>query len=117
MQSEYQKEISRAETQRRGDQLGFTLRLGVSARGFFLIVLLASPIVRAATDLKFSFGAAIPGATAVTPGDVYSKEKDFGYDLESHPDNGKPFFFSTKLDPGEYQVTVTLGDPSAETIA
>jgi lysophospholipase L1-like esterase len=109
-----------AETPRRREIAGAISSLIFSASrrlGVLFVFLLSASSVHAATDLKFSFGPSIPGATPVTPADVYSKGKGFGYDLESHPDNGKPFFFSARLAPGEYQVTVTLGDPDAETIA
>ena len=75
-------------------------------------------------DLKYSFGTkALAGFAPVIPGDAYSVEKGFGFDLGSTAviaddagavsgQGGKPFFFSTKLEPGEYRVTVTLGGPA-----
>ena len=76
-------------------------------------------------DLNFSFGPTAPtGATAVTPENNYTIERGYGFDLGSavaaepaaggaavsvHGVNGRPFFFSAKLAPGAYLVTVTLG--------
>lgn len=75
-------------------------------------------------DLKYSFGLrAAPGYTQVRPDDAYSAERGYGFDLGSkvavvgdHTTglNGKPFFFSAKLAPGAYRVTVTLGASTAE---
>ena len=53
----------------------------------------------------------------MTPSDTYSIDRGYGFDLGSPWAGGKPVFFSTKLGPGEYNVTVTFGDPDAETIA
>src|SRR5579862_4180806 len=72
---------------------------------------------QAATDLRFCFGKALPNYTLVAPADVYSTDRGYGFDLGSKISSGKPFFFSTVLAPGEYQVTITLGDDNAETIA
>ncbi|HTB63117.1 MAG TPA: rhamnogalacturonan acetylesterase [Opitutales bacterium] len=84
-------------------------------------------------DLKFSFGPqAIPGYTQVKPEDNYTIARGYGFDLSSTVEvvdrggsdptkagyvtgaNGKPFFFSAKLAPGEYNVKVTLGDTKGE---
>jgi lysophospholipase L1-like esterase len=82
------------------------------------ILVLCLPIVgSAATNLKFCFGKQLPGFTLVSPDDVYTPEHGYGFDLGSKWSRGKPFFFSTVLAAGEYQVTVTLGDDNAETIA
>ena len=84
-----------------------------------LFTLCSAVGAQAATDQKYSFpgNSAAPGYTAVTPDDVYTINHGFGFDLGSKWASGKPLLFSTKLGPGEYQVTVTLGDPNAETIA
>lgn len=66
---------------------------------------------------RFVFGSA-PGATAVG---AYDKAKGFGFDLASKPTvvgdvvtSDKPFFFSVAAPAGNYRVTLTLGDPAAE---
>jgi lysophospholipase L1-like esterase len=81
-----------------------------------IILLCLSASACAATDLKFCFGKAISDFTPVQGSDVYTSDRGFGFDLGSAWGVGKPFFFSTVLAPGEYQVTVTLGDDHAETI-
>lgn len=77
-------------------------------------------------DLKFAFGAtAVAGFTPVKADSVYSPASGFGYDLGTQvkvsPDHasgaaGKPILFSAKVPEGAYQVTVTLGDASADSI-
>lgn len=76
---------------------------------------------------KYSFGAnALPGFTRVAPDAVYSPERGYGFDLGSKVTgsagsvagtNNRPYFFSTKLGPGAYEVKVTLGNSTAETVA
>jgi lysophospholipase L1-like esterase len=80
---------------------------------------------------KFSFSARPSAdATPVTPTDVYPGAQGFGIDLWSKVErggredapclmgqDGRPWFFSMKVPPGAYKVTVTLGDPVAETVA
>jgi lysophospholipase L1-like esterase len=77
-------------------------------------------------DLKFTFSPTIqPGFTHVSPGDVYSPQAGYGFDLGSKVaisdfvtgKNNRPFFFSAKVPPGEYLVTVSFGDPASESIA
>ncbi len=80
----------------------------------------------ASLDLKFSFGpATVPGYTQVKPEENYTPARGYGFDLSSSAmvvttqgtpgggyatgAKGKPFFFSVKLDPGVYDVKVTLG--------
>jgi lysophospholipase L1-like esterase len=81
-------------------------------------------------DLKFSFGPQrLPGWTPVTPETAYNVERGYGFDLGSKVSaidhggkkagcvtgqDGKAFFFSTKLAPGAYRVTVTLGGVTGE---
>jgi lysophospholipase L1-like esterase len=80
------------------------------------------------TSWKYAFGPgkAPPGYTQVTPASAYSDSAGFGFEPGStvtatsrggdDPLTGgfvtsdKPFYFSIKLAPGNYNVTVTLGD-------
>lgn len=79
--------------------------------------------------MKFDFGSArtSEGFVAVTPTDVYTPEKGFGFDLGFTPQaedrGGNPvsgdfvtaeggFYFSVALPPGNYDVNVLLGDPA-----
>ncbi|HEX3357810.1 MAG TPA: rhamnogalacturonan acetylesterase [Tepidisphaeraceae bacterium] len=82
-----------------------------------IIVICLTAGAHAATDLRFCFGAPLSGYTFVSPDDAYTLDRGYGFDLGSKWTGGKTFFFSTVLSPGEYKVTVTLGDPKAETIA
>ena len=87
------------------------------------------------TTLKFSFasGKVAPGYTQVSPSTTYSTNGlSYGFDLGSKVvgvdrggtdplkagyvtgESNRPFFFSTKLAPGAYRVTVTLGDAKGE---
>ncbi|HVW22809.1 MAG TPA: GDSL-type esterase/lipase family protein [Opitutaceae bacterium] len=78
-------------------------------------------------DLRYSFGArAEEGAVRVAPADAYNVDRTYGFDLGSAVAagdgfvagrDGRPFFFSSRLGPGAYRVTVTLGDPAAESVA
>ena len=47
----------------------------------------------------------------ITPKDIYSSEKGYGYDLQDAPANGnkKPFFFSVDVPDGNYLVTAVIG--------
>jgi lysophospholipase L1-like esterase len=62
----------------------------------------------------FTFDSGRPGAatTEVLPGMAYSAARGFGY--EAAPEGpGKPFFFSSDLEEGNYNVTITFGDAHA----
>jgi len=64
--------------------------------------------------------------TNVTPGDIYSPERGYGFEFSQEliaaPDyitSSKPFYFSVKLPEGNYHVLVIVGslsDPSSTTI-
>lgn len=71
----------------------------------------------------FTFGAAPKdGAKAVQLDTIYTDQLGYGFDLNTAPaqigagavSSDKPFYFSTKLPEGNYRVTLTLGDPLAE---
>ncbi|MEO5711971.1 MAG: GDSL-type esterase/lipase family protein [Luteolibacter sp.] len=85
----------------------------------------------AAKPVKFDFGTAetSPGFIAVTPEDVYTSEKGYGFDLgfpvkaEIRGGNAVKgdfvtgeggFYFSVALPQGNYDVTVLLGDPAGK---
>jgi lysophospholipase L1-like esterase len=83
-------------------------------------------------EFKFAFGPgqARDGCVHVSPEDVYSSERGYGFDFGSKPLDsipGKaplasgfvttaepPFFFSVKVPEGNYRITVTLGDAQGE---
>ena len=80
------------------------------------------------TSFSFEFGPVkvAAGCTQVLPDMVYSKDRGFGFepgpDVQAvdHGSRGsvisstKPFLFSVAVPEGNYQVTVTLGDPDSE---
>ncbi|PWF47809.1 rhamnogalacturonan acetylesterase [Massilia glaciei] len=62
----------------------------------------------------FTFSSGQPGAVAseVAPGMAYNAARGFGF--EAGPEGaGKPFFFSSDLEEGNYNVTITFGAPHA----
>ncbi|HEX3729744.1 MAG TPA: rhamnogalacturonan acetylesterase [Opitutaceae bacterium] len=83
-----------------------------------------------ASPWKFSFapGPAPAGAVAVAPAALYSDAAGFGFEPGSQatavdrPGRGgfvtsaQPVYFSVKLPEGNYQVTVTLGDPACASL-
>jgi lysophospholipase L1-like esterase len=87
-----------------------------------------------ASAFKFQFGAetAAPGYTLVPPIFQYSKEAGYGFEPGANVTNvsaetgdvlqrsavtgSKPFFFSVVVPEGNYRVTVTLGDPTADAV-
>lgn len=92
-----------------------------------LLVICRAGIASEPANFAFDFGSGqpVPGCIQVTPDMVYSKARGFGFDLESKVSSvpargaqpgfctsGKPFFFSVALPEGNYNVTVTLGDPN-----
>jgi lysophospholipase L1-like esterase len=82
---------------------------------------------------KFDFGTekVAKGYIAVTPEEIYSPEKGYGFDFATVPtavDRGginslqgdfissdKPFYFSVNVPEGNYKVTVTFGDLNGKT--
>ncbi|MFR9166759.1 MAG: rhamnogalacturonan acetylesterase [Dysgonomonas sp.] len=53
--------------------------------------------------------------TTVTPQTIYGENSVFGYDLNSSPSDGKPFFFSVDVKEGNYLVTVIIGSKNYPT--
>jgi lysophospholipase L1-like esterase len=109
-------------------------RLWVLVIAFAILSMLAAPARAgdATTRYKFSFspGGTATGYTQVTPQMVYNDATGIGFEPGSKvtavdggadPTTGfitsaAPFFFSAKLPEGNYRVTVTLGDPKAESV-
>jgi lysophospholipase L1-like esterase len=92
-----------------------------------LVALSAAPSAFAEpanTSFKFDFSPK-PSSDhiAVAPTAAYSKERGHGFDFDTKPESlergvtsAKPFFFSVALPEGNYNVTVTLGDPGGESV-
>lgn len=89
-----------------------------------LVLALALPAAAQAADAwRFDFGAAgaAPGRKAVAADMAYSSARGYGFEpgAEVHAAGGhaiaadKPFFFTVDLPEGNYNVTVSLGDPQA----
>lgn len=99
-------------------------------RSFYIASLLLGLVTGAAraqepVHQKYSFGSSQAGFTQVMPSDAYAPEKGYGFDLAStvtsmggcvSGENNHPFFFSSVLAPGVYQVKLTLGDSSAQSV-
>jgi lysophospholipase L1-like esterase len=86
------------------------------------IVLAASPApVRL---FSFSPGPAPQGVIAVSPSDSFSKERGYGFEpgaelsiSGSALTSSKPFYFTATLpEEGNYRVTLTVGDPAADSV-
>jgi lysophospholipase L1-like esterase len=64
-----------------------------------------------AQDLKYSFQGSAPGFTPVTPQSNYDATAGFGY--LTPPDGLKPSIFAVDVPEGNYDVTITFGDPAS----
>jgi lysophospholipase L1-like esterase len=75
------------------------------------------PAPAVAASFAFNFTPGAPGAagTVVSADETYSAAKGYGFDLDTKPDGGSPYFFSVKVPEGNYRITATFGDPSAAT--
>jgi lysophospholipase L1-like esterase len=94
----------------------------------------AQPASAPATAFQFQFGAenAAPGYTLVPPARLYSRETGYGFEPGATVTTvtqetgdplrrgavtaSQPFLFSVAVPEGNYRVTVTLGDPTADAI-
>ncbi len=105
-------------------------RIAAAVTGLLLSagLVAAAPAAGLTPPLKFEFGpgALVPGYTQVLPATHYTPQRGYGFDLgfkvkgvdrktppglDSHfVTSHHPFFFSVHLAPGNYNVTVTLGD-------
>jgi lysophospholipase L1-like esterase len=73
---------------------------------------------------RFEFGASKAGDAAVLPTTIYNKERGYGFEpggavasANGGVTSDKPFFFSVALPEGNYNVTVSFGDPKETTRA
>jgi lysophospholipase L1-like esterase len=88
-----------------------------------LLLIGTSTVAEQSGARKFAFGEGSPpaGFTRVKADAAYSTGAGYGFDLGTRAKvvgefvtSDKPFFFSVKVPEGNYAVTVTLGDPGAE---
>lgn len=113
--------------------VGFALIAVVqSLRGEFSAKELSSPASSQSLNFDFGPGRVAPGYTQVLQTTTYSEELGYGFEPNSGVscvDRGggdalrsdlctsdKPFFFSVALPEGNYSVTITFGDQSAEAV-
>jgi lysophospholipase L1-like esterase len=79
-------------------------------------ILLLTAALLPAQSLKFDFTAEkpAPGFQKVAPGALYSDETGYGFEAAvTEP----PYYFSVRVPAeGNYRVTVTLGDPAADSV-
>jgi lysophospholipase L1-like esterase len=61
-------------------------------------------------------GRVLPGFLPVPPSTPYSAERGYGFDFGSEATGLRSFYFSVRLPEGNYNVTVTLGDPDAASV-
>ena len=100
-----------------------------AARFAILAACLANDALALAKKFDFGSPETKSGFTAVTPADVFTPEKGYGFDLGFTPlaeDRGGDsvkgdfvtgeggFYFSVVVPQGNYDVTVVLGDPGGE---
>jgi len=78
----------------------------------------------AADRFQFGEGKLQPGYSRVLPATLYNPQSGYGFEngaavaaVEGACTSDKPFFFSVDVPEGNYNVKVTLGHPSAETVA
>jgi lysophospholipase L1-like esterase len=81
---------------------------------YTILILALAPLGAQPLRFDFSPGPAAPGFQKVLPGTLYSEETGYGFE---EPDRQPPFYFSVRVpEEGNYRVTVTLGDPAAESV-
>lgn len=68
-----------------------------------------------AQDGKYSFQGAIPGYANITPQVIYNESEGTGFGYLTPPDGLKPSIFSTDDPEGNYDVTITFGNPTSAT--
>jgi len=84
--------------------------------GMKYAILMLAVTTLAAQSLHFDFvsGEPAPGFQKVPAGTRYSEETGYGFEDDSRQ---PPFYFSVRVpEEGNYRVTVTLGDPAADSV-
>lgn len=59
---------------------------------------------------KFDFTGRKKGYISVDRNTIYGQNSEYGYDLNTIQEDGKPFFFSVNVPEGNYKVKVVLGN-------
>ena len=88
---------------------------------FLLLACLFVSITVSAQTFRFDFtnpkdSKSREGYIRISPEDIYSSEKGYGYDLVSSPESGskKPFFFSVDVSDGNYLITAVVGNKRSD---
>jgi len=85
------------------------------AYSIFLILLAAITVSAQQTAYRFNFTDQLMNShITVTSNVIYGKNSTYGYDLNTSPGAGKPFFFSVDVPEGNYKVKVVLGNKQTE---
>jgi len=81
---------------------------------YVLLLLAAGSLGAQSLQFDFTSGKPAPGFRKVPPATLYSDQTGYGFeDAAAQP----PFYFSVRVpEDGNYKVTVTLGDPAAESV-
>ena len=88
------------------------------SRLIFLLLLFSAGAFPADLDLRFDFTASEsqPGYVKVSRSELYSEALGYGFEPTAAPEK-PPYYFSVRVpEEGNYQVMVTLGDPSRATV-
>jgi lysophospholipase L1-like esterase len=81
---------------------------------YTILILALVPLGAQPLRFDFSPGPAAPGFQKVLPGTLYSEETGYGFEESARQ---PPFYFFVRLpEEGNYRVTVTLGDPAADSV-
>ncbi|MDR1716151.1 MAG: rhamnogalacturonan acetylesterase [Prevotella sp.] len=81
----------------------------------FLLLLSSITVLGQQTAYKFNFtDKLVKGYTSVPSNTIYGENPVYGYDLNTNPIDGDPFFFSVDVPEGNYKVTVVLGSDKGE---
>lgn len=81
----------------------------------FLLLLSPMAVLGQQTAYRFNFtDKLVRGYTSVPSNTIYGENPVYGYDLNTNPIDGNPFFFSVDVPEGNYKVTVVLGSDKGE---
>lgn len=81
----------------------------------FLLLLSPMTVLGQQTAYRFNFtDKPVKGYTSVPSNTIYGENPVYGYDLNTNPIDGNPFFFSVDVPEGNYKVTVVLGSDKGE---
>ncbi len=100
--------VRRPQKLNKQSQLVLSFQQSALGRTLFLILFAAATAVAQPAALHFDL-------TKISPDTLYSPER--GYGFEPGGTGQPPFYFSVRVpDEGNYRVTLTLGDPTSETV-